>query len=37
MPVETYVACVAAVVFFGSFMAILSWGMWYTRDVTPRW
>ena len=31
MPIETYAAIIAVVAIFGTFMAALAWGQWYTR------
>jgi hypothetical protein len=36
MPVETYIAIGALVVVFGGFMAVLGWGVWYTRDLPKQ-
>ncbi len=37
MPMEAIIASIIGVVFFGSFIAAMLWGLHYTRDVTPRW
>jgi len=36
MPVETWIAALAAAAAFGLFMAVLAWGWWYTRESRPR-
>jgi hypothetical protein len=37
MPIETYLVIAGLVVVFGAFIAVLAWGVWYTKDITPKW